>query len=219
MTNDFDKLLKSVISEARTIGVPVSDKIEPRVKINSRAVRRFGRCVLSNGKYTIELSSMLIDAPERSCRQTIAHEIIHTCPGCMDHGKIFRRYAEMMNNAYGYSVSRTGSREEMGIPDEENYRFAIICQKCGKKILRLRRSSITDDPSRYRCECGGRLRVESLLGEKLPPPPHSERAKYIIQCLSCGRKFERTRISPVIKNPSRYRCSCGGELIVKSLRR
>ncbi len=165
MTNDFNILLKKVILQAKSIGVPVSDKIEPEVKINSRAVKRFGRCILSRGRYTIELSSMLIDAPEKSCRQTIAHEIIHTCPGCMDHGVSFRLYAAMMNNAYGYSISRTGSREEMGIRQEENFRYAIICRKCGRKTMRLRRSSVIDHPSRYRCKCGGRLRIESLFRE------------------------------------------------------
>lgn len=211
--NDFNTLLRNVISEAKAIGIPVSEKIDSEVRVNSRAVKRFGRCIFSGGRYTIELSSMLKDAPEKSCRQTIAHEIIHTCSGCMNHGKLFRRYAAMMNNAYGYNVSRTGSREDMGIPEEENYRYVIICKKCGKKTMRLRRSSVVDHPSRYRCECGGGLRVEycgSVPEEK--ERTAAEEAEYLLVCLSCGGRFARSRLSPVVKNPSAYRCTCGGRL-------
>lgn len=154
--NDFDALLAQVTMQSKKAGVPVSDRISPHVRINSRAVRRFGRCISENGGFVIELSSKLLDAPELSCRQTIAHELIHTCKGCMNHGELFKKYAAMMNSAFGYSISRTNSCEEMGVT-KESAAFVVLCSSCGARIERLRRSAVVTHPERYRCKCGGKL--------------------------------------------------------------
>lgn len=39
--------------------------------------------------------------------------------------------------------------------------------------------------------------------------------KYAIQCTKCNHIFERDRMSDVIKNPQKYRCSCGCEGLVR----
>ena len=77
-TNNFDLLLSAVYKEAILAGIPVSDNIEKKVAVNTRAKKRFGMCTLKDGVYTIELSSRLLTAPEICCRQTLAHELIHT---------------------------------------------------------------------------------------------------------------------------------------------
>lgn len=46
----------------------------------------------------------------------------------------------------------------------------------------------------------------NLEKEKLP-------AKYLIVCQKCGITIERNRRSKVVKQPSIYRCKCGGKLI------
>lgn len=157
--NNFDLLLEKVKKEAEKAGIPISKKIDPHIEVNTRAKTRFGRCIKRDGGFVIELSSVLLDAPEFSCRQTIAHELIHTCHGCMDHGDRFKYYAAKMNKAYGYNIRRTNSPEEMGVKDRssEQAKFMIICRSCGKEFPRTRRSALTDHPSRYRCKCGGEL--------------------------------------------------------------
>ncbi len=159
--NDFDKLLKVVAAEAKAAGVPISSKVVPHVAVNTRAKKRFGQCILTNGIYTIELSGRLLDAPEKSCRQTIAHELIHTCRGCGNHGKSFQKYAAVMNRMYGYSIKTTNSCEEMGIAEEQSVsaaKYIIQCQSCGALIKRIRYSNAVADPSKYRCRCGGKLK-------------------------------------------------------------
>ncbi len=212
--NDFDKLLTAVKKEASDIGIPISGKISSHVSVNTRAKSRFGSCTKQNGRFVIELSSMLLDAPEKSCRQTIAHELIHTCPGCMDHGERFMYYAARMNNAYGYDIKRTNSVEEMGVNYDrtEDAKFIITCRKCGKEFSRLRRSTLTDNPSRYRCKCGGELYVRSNQPVQTQKQPDLTDAKYVLLCMKCGRRIGRQKMSAAIKNPSGYRCSCGGSL-------
>ena len=159
--NDFNKLLLEVAAEAVRVGVPISDRIRSSVKINTRAKTRFGMCIRENGVYTIELSAVLLTAPERSCRQTLAHELIHTCKGCDNHGRLFKQYADVMNRAYGYDIRRTNSHEEMGIDAERSGKkvnYILECCSCRAQIKRSRFTSVVAYPSRYRCICGGKLR-------------------------------------------------------------
>ena len=100
--NNFDELLQLVIKEAKAVNIPIANRISDKVIVNKRAAKRFGRCIKTGNDHVIELSAMLLDAPELSCKQTIAHELIHTCPGCMNHGEKFRYYADIMNRKYGY---------------------------------------------------------------------------------------------------------------------
>ncbi len=160
-TNDFDRLLRLVAAQAVEAGIPISDRIQDHVQVNRRAKKRFGMCINKNGSFTIELSEVLLNAPEKSCRQTIAHELIHTCKGCDNHGTLFRRYADILNRRYGYDIRRAHTAEEMGVvsaASEKNVNYIIVCQNCGAQILRTRYSNVVAYPSRYRCRCGGMLK-------------------------------------------------------------
>ncbi len=154
---DLDSMLQEVVAQARAVGIPVSRKILPHVVVNGRAKTRFGCCKKRDGVYTIEVSDRLLSADERARRQTLAHEILHTCRGCSNHGERWKAYAEAMNAAYGYGISRLCSGESMGLEPDRSYKYAVRCVKCGKSYERLKRSSIILHPERYRCICGGAL--------------------------------------------------------------
>ena len=159
--NDPDSLLKKAVIQLRDAGIPISSNIDPHVKINTRAKKRFGMCIMKNGSYTIELSSVMLTSPEDSCMQTLCHELIHTCKGCGNHGRTFKRYADILNRRYGYNIQRTNSAEEMGIPEPEirkSANYILKCQKCGAEIVRSRYSNVIARPSHYRCRCGGSLK-------------------------------------------------------------
>ncbi len=158
---DFDLMLQAVLQQAKAAGLPVSDAIDRHVLINQRAKKRYGICICRNGRFTIELSAIMLTAPEKSCLQTLAHEILHTCPGCQNHGTLFRRYADIMNQRYGYQIRCTNSYEEMGItpePPASQPRYLLECRKCGRQFARIRYSTVIAHPSRYRCNCGGQLK-------------------------------------------------------------
>lgn len=161
--NDFDHLLRVVMQQAALVKIPYSAAIDPHVRINTRAKKRFGLCICKDGSYTIELSAMLLNAPEKSCCQTLAHELIHTCRGCNNHGDLFRHYAAVMNDAYGYHIKRTNSPQELGIASEyadeqKAAAYLVKCLTCGKEYSRQRLCAVISHPSRYRCRCGGRLK-------------------------------------------------------------
>lgn len=164
----INELFKEVLNESKKINLPISNNIINNITLNKRAKSRFGCCKkIKKGmslNYEIELSNRLIGCDDKIIKQILAHEILHTCQGCNNHGSIWKSYAEKMNIEYGYNIKRTETAEELGIieergkiqkPLEENY--VIICKKCGARISRTRKSNVVKCPAKYRCKCGGKL--------------------------------------------------------------
>ncbi len=153
----LDALLQAVIAEARAIGVPVSDHISPQVVVNRRAKTRLGCCRKSGETYIIEISHHMVGGPVESQKKILAHEILHTCYGCRNHGARWLAYAKRMQTAYGYSITRVDSYEKLGVSVQESPRYVVCCRRCGQQFPRLRASNLTKHPERYRCKCGGKL--------------------------------------------------------------
>ena len=156
---ELDALLRCLADEARALGIPVSPELDGHVRINRRAKTRFGCCRRADGRYVIELSWRLLSAAEGAVRRVLAHEVLHTCPGCANHGPRWKEYAARMNRAYGYGIARTDSFEALGLIDERQARYVVRCTQCGRELRRMRRSPLVDHPERYRCSCGGRFQV------------------------------------------------------------
>lgn len=156
--HDPNTMLARVIAQAKALKIPVSHHIHPQVRLNARAVTRFGCCFRrTDGSYLIELSARMLEAPEVSCLQTLAHEVLHTCWGCKNHGPRWKGYAARMNAAYGYHISRTNTWEALGLPDPKKVNHLVVCRRCGREFKRARASSLVLHPERYRCRCGGTL--------------------------------------------------------------
>lgn len=152
-------LLARVIGQAKDAGIPVSPYIDPEVRVNRRARSRFGCCVQKNGRYYIEVAEQLLGAAEEAVCQVLAHEVLHSCRGCANHGLKWKEYAGRMNRQYGYAVARTDSFEKLGLTDQRPVKYLVICQSCGRQMSRMKRSPLVEHPERYRCRCGGTLRV------------------------------------------------------------
>ncbi len=162
---ELDALLAAAAAQARALKIPVSPGIEPHVRLNRRARTRFGCCIRRNGTYTIELSALLAqDGSEQAILQVLCHEVLHTCYGCSNHGARWKSYAQRMNAAYGYHIRRTDDYASLGIEDQRPVRYYVVCEQCQRRIPRMKRSPLVDHPERYRCPCGGKLRVERAGG-------------------------------------------------------
>lgn len=159
----LDGLLAQVIGEARALSIPISSDIHPRVSVNRRAKTRFGCCVRRDGIFTIQLSAQLAqEGSPFAVRQVLAHEVLHTCPGCSDHGPRWKSYAARMNAACSYDIRRTSAPAELGLSDSRPARYLVVCSACGRSVSRMKRSPLVDHPERYRCRCGGTLHTETL---------------------------------------------------------
>lgn len=166
------ELFGQVVKELTSIGIPISSRIRGPV-INSRARARFGCCKAEKKTamptvYTIEISRKTLAAPENKIKEIIAHELLHTCKGCMNHGKKWKEYASHLRRAFGYDITRTTTSESLGLEETPalrtgtDYRYRLVCQGCGAEILRNKRCKVVENPGNYRCgKCGGSLKLSA----------------------------------------------------------
>ena len=79
-------------------------------------------------------------AEERFC-SSITHELIHTIPGCMNHGKKFKKICSILNNLYPKLKLQTStSGDDYGVKIEEKApKYIIKCNGCGKEYFYFRK--------------------------------------------------------------------------------
>ena len=135
------------------------------VSVNFRA-KRWGLCKMDRlmRVYDIEISHRLLagTTPEKSLNETILHELCHTLRGGGGHTGAWKAAAALLNKTYGYNIKRVNSPEEKGIeetPKDKEYRYILQCEKCGQLFKRQKRSALVEHPGRYRCRCGGRIKL------------------------------------------------------------
>lgn len=162
--NDIEAYLVQVIRQCRAVQIPISNRIDPKIIINSRAKSRFAACRKikqpAGTIYRIEVGSALMETDAFIVKNILVHELLHTCHGCYNHGSRWKRYAEKMNQLYGYHITTTATYKQLGLPEPEKkktLRYRIACQNCGTVFYRQKKSRLVTNTGEYRCRCGGKL--------------------------------------------------------------
>ena len=147
---------KSCMNQLDSIGIPYR---AASFEVNSRAVKRWGQCSCENGKFIIQISSVLLNEKnsEYGLRQTIIHELIHTCCGCMNHGEEWQKWADKCNRCLGYKISRCNTAESLGVVyneiKENKPYYLIVCKNCGHRYVYYRYCKVVKNPNLFRCGC------------------------------------------------------------------
>ena len=170
---DLMKLYNECVEELRRINMDISSRIT-KVSVNGRLSRSLGRCRFNprTGSYTIEVNPcMLADSVEvKTTKNTIIHELIHTCPGCMNHGYEWKRRGDRVNRMLGYNITRETEVEGLeaaGVEvKKEEYKYALECVVCKHQFKFQRWCSKLENPSRWKCGCGGDLKAICLDGSR-----------------------------------------------------
>lgn len=166
---DLNEYAENALHMAKNCGIPYG--IITDFSVNKRAKSRLGRTTKNGDIYRIEISCDLLDDrnEEKGLYNTLLHEILHTCKGCMNHGAKWKEYGEIIRKKYGYEIARVATYGESGICDEvikelkeyrenrEKVKHIIRCKKCGYEFKRKRKSKFTENYTGYRCFCGGEL--------------------------------------------------------------
>ena len=126
---DFDAALQHVLEQVRAAGIPASAQIDPQVRVNTRAKKRYGRCIFRDRRYEIELSARLQAADSSVVHTVLAHEVLHTCPGCMNHGARWKQYAA--KNGGAVRGIRFSARRTTAFSRRSRRRKYTIC--CGAR--------------------------------------------------------------------------------------
>lgn len=90
---------------------------------------------------------------QRRLEETIIHELIHTIPGCMNHGSYFKHFCSLVNNNYPnrYVIKTRTNSEDYGVAIENKpkFKYEIVCTHCGKKYYYARKPKY--DIRNYTC--------------------------------------------------------------------
>ena len=157
---NLEKLFNECKMELDNIGIEYGDITD--VTINTRAKKRWGQCRQHGSTYSINISVRLLqdDVSDIATKNTIIHEILHTCEGGMCHTGEWKRLANLVNDCYScYNIKTKTSSKEKGIePEPIEYKYELRCKKCGKVYRHQRMCKSVKYPEWYRCGvCGGDL--------------------------------------------------------------
>lgn len=145
------------------------------LKIRYRAVRnwivgtkkkqQWGYCeMVGDGLFDIGISEQLLadDMDDQYAKNTIAHELLHTVEGCLNHKWYWNKLADAVNNRLPqYCIQRTLAPEEIGIHVERKepvYRYFFRCKNCGVELKYQRKCKFLEQYEKYHCSrCGGKF--------------------------------------------------------------
>lgn len=133
--------------------------------VNTRAKARWGLCTkVSRGVFDIQIAASLLDdtVDDQATKDTIAHELLHTVPGCFKHTGKWKQYAELINKEMPYyRIKSRSSYADKGVEDlrgDPTYRYILKCEQCSREVHRQKKSAVIEHPENYRCKCGGKLK-------------------------------------------------------------
>lgn len=166
---DLQKVFQNCIVMMDEIGIDYGKII--KVTVNTRAKRRWGQCHIERRgyaiptTYSINISEVLLDerVPLEALQNTMIHEILHTCPGCFNHGNGWQLRAEKVKRELGYNIKRIDSREDKGVSNSvaADYvvpKYILRCKKCGVETGKFRMCQVVKHPDNWRCSiCHGDL--------------------------------------------------------------
>lgn len=144
---DIRKLGSQCMADLASINIPYG-----KVRlwgVNCRAKARWGLCKKRpDGCCEIEIAEALLqdDVSDIAVKNTIIHELLHTCPGCFKHTGRWKQYADRVNRYLPqYNIKRTTSAEEKGVAvrrKEPVYRYILKCCDCGYEIKRQKQTVV-----------------------------------------------------------------------------
>ncbi len=106
----INRMLAESIALMEELGVPISKSICPQVRRNGSRYY-FGLCCPKGSRkkyseydYYIEISGFTLENSEKSLRNTLIHELIHTVPGGLCHTGEWKRWADYVSDNTEYHI-------------------------------------------------------------------------------------------------------------------
>ncbi|MEE3391525.1 MAG: SprT-like domain-containing protein [Candidatus Cryptobacteroides sp.] len=123
----INRMLAESVALMKEQGVPISESICPVVKLTS-AHSYYGCCFPKGSRkycteyeYYIEISGFTLENTERSLRNTLIHELIHTVPGGLCHTGEWKKWAKFVSDKTGYNIQHYDGDETE--EDKERLRY------------------------------------------------------------------------------------------------
>jgi len=165
MNELLQKTYLECMADLNAIEIPISTDIR-KVEINTRAQSRWSMTHKRYDEYhekyyTIDINADLCTGlVNEGLRETMLHELIHTCESCMNHGDTWLSYVAKCNSIYGTKIKRASNADDKGFTKEmrassPRFKYEVICLDCDKSIDGFSRETktIKNVKAGY-CSCG-----------------------------------------------------------------
>jgi hypothetical protein len=111
--DEMNEMLNQAVTRLKTLGYKVGKVVD--LEVSYRYSRAWAKCNWNRPRYdktfTIIVSDRLFKANKESVRDIIHHEVIHTIPGCFNHGTMFKNAAGHCNKKFGTHITVTAPEE------------------------------------------------------------------------------------------------------------
>ena len=162
---NLQKLFEECMEEVTLVGIEPGKII--KIEENTRFKKTWGKCYLVSkldNTYRIEISSRLLEdtVDDISVKNTIVHEILHSCKNCMNHGPEWKKVADIINRNYPqYNIKRLTSSKEKGIEfNPDNFKYVLECKECHNQFGYHRMSKVVKNYKRFKCaKCLGSFKL------------------------------------------------------------
>lgn len=152
---NLQEIYKECVQECKDAYIPIRDDKVISIEVeNKDEVGYYGACDITHSDnnliFNIYINSLFLDedCPLIELKDTIIHELIHTCPRCGIHGKTWMKYAKIMNEKYGYELTTSKDNDEIFHKDKPIL-HKYVCPKC-ESIANFRTEHPEcDEPNTY----------------------------------------------------------------------
>lgn len=107
--DEMNEMLKEAVARFKQLGYKVGKVVE--LDVSRRYSNAWAKCIWHGSRYdksfTITVSDRLFRANKESVRDIIHHEVLHTIPGCFNHGNMFKNAAGHCNKKFGTHITVT----------------------------------------------------------------------------------------------------------------
>ena len=153
-----------------TVGCPVPEVSEYQI---FESVKKLGECRTNIQRDTgrcrsvIRINSKVMndDVSDEITLNVFVHELLHACFPEDHHRGLWAIKAAEINDNFGMHITRLADNDEtaaIGLQNgserrRANAKYAVRCVKCGKVIMRQKKTALMKNPARYRHGggCGG----------------------------------------------------------------
>ena len=134
-------MLSKGIGMLRKIDIPISQSINPHIKVISdpyvfglHQVRKYFKPGdVFSFEHQICISAAVLGNSENSLMNTVLHELIHTIPGCThdNGGKLWLEYTDKVNKYYGFNISVRNNKD---MQKGDRTRVCLSLKHCMNKL-------------------------------------------------------------------------------------
>lgn len=130
--HDMRKVFLECVGEMRKVGIPVQNGKVSEVKAGN--IEGYLGLCNDDGCYNFSIvirEDLLQDTcPLKELKEVVIQGLFHASPRILRHGEKWKKYAQMMDDAYGYSLL-AGKDLDSVLHKEKPITQRFVCRDCG----------------------------------------------------------------------------------------